>query len=128
MMNTVHVYSDTKLQLENHDIMNDSQDFCLDFDNDSDTRVNHNFEYDSEQVAIAEEVTLIKDTDDPIEITQTILLRHTIDQRINVLQYVQACAQKDKVLQSLQKSSTTDGPEGTVYNKCLNRWWKLNKE
>ena len=132
MMNTPHVYSDTKLQLENHDIMNDSQDFCLDFDNDSDTRVNHNFEYDSEQVAIAEEVTLIKDTDDPIEITQTILLRHTIDQRIemveNVLQYVQACAQEDKVLQSLEKSSTTDGPEGTVYNKCLNRGWKLNKE
>ena len=132
MMNTAHVYSDTKLQLENHDIMNDSQDFCLDFDNDSDTRVNHNFEYDSEQVAIAEEVTLIKDTDDPIEITQTILLRHTNDQRIemveNVLQYVQACAQEDKVLQSLEKSSTTDGPEGTVYNKCLNRGWKPNKE
>lgn len=112
--------------------MNDSQDFCLDFDNDSDTRVNHNFEYDSEQVAIAEEVTLIKDTDDPIEITQTIPLRHTNDQRIemveNVLQYVQACAQEDKVLQSLEKSSTTDGPEGTVYNRCLNRGWKLNKE
>ena len=84
MMNTAHVYSDTKLQLENHDIMNDSQDFCLDFDNDSDTRVNHNFEYDSEQVAIAEEVTLFKDTDDPIEITQTILVRHTIDQRIEI--------------------------------------------
>ena len=49
MMNTAHGYSDTKLQLEDHDIMNDSRDFCLDFANDSDTRVNHNFEYDSEQ-------------------------------------------------------------------------------
>ena len=50
----------------------------------------------------------------------------------NVLQYVQACAQEDKVLQPLEKSSTTDGPEGTVYNKCLNRGGggggKLNKE
>ena len=50
---------------------------------------------------------------------------YTIDQRIemveNVLQYVQACAQEDKVLQSLEESSITDGPEGTVYNKCLNR-------
>lgn len=63
----------SKLQLENHDIMNDSQDFCLDFDNDSDTRVNHNFEYDSEQVALAVEVAIIKYTDNPIEITQTIL-------------------------------------------------------
>ena len=73
------------------------------------TGVNHNFEYDSEQVAIAEEATLIEYTDDPIEITETILLRDTIDQRIemveNVLQYgVQACSQKDKVLQSLEES------------------------
>ena len=119
MINTVHVYRDTKLQLEDHDIMNDSQDFCLDFDNDSDTRVNHNFKCDSEQVAIAEEVTLIEYTDDPIEITQTTLLRHTIDQQMEtvekVLQYVQAFTQEDKVLQSLEESSTTDGPEGTVY-------------
>ena len=123
-MNTAHVYSDTKLQLEDHDIMNDSQDFCLDFDNDSDTRVNHNFEYDSEQVAIAEEPTLIEYTDDPTEITETILLRDTIDQRIemveNVLQYVQACSRKDKVLKSLEESSTTDGSDGTVYYRCLN--------
>ena len=80
--------------------MTDSHDFCLDFDNDSDTRVNHNFEYDSEQVA--EEVTLIENTDDPIEITQTTLLRRTMDQRIdvvaNVLQYLQACSQEAKVL------------------------------
>ena len=100
--------------------------------NDSDTRVNHNFEHDSEKVAIAEEATLIEYTDDPIEITQTTLLRHTIDQRMEtvekVLQYVQAFTQEDKVLQSLEESSTTDGPEGTVYNKCLKRGWKLNKE
>ena len=46
------------------------------------------------------------------------LLRRTIDQAIeiveNVLQYVQACLQKAKVLQSLKESSTTDCPEGTV--------------
>ena len=49
--------------------------------------------------------------------------RHTIDQGIemveNVLQYVQACSQKAKVLQSLKESSTTDGPEGTVSNKLV---------
>ena len=80
MMNTAHVYSNTKLQLEDYDIMNDSQDFCLDFDNDSDRTVNHNRLNDSEQVAIAEEVTLIEYTDDPIEMPQTIMLRNTIDQ------------------------------------------------
>ena len=121
MMNTAHVYSDTKLQLEDHDNMNDSQDFCLDFDNDSDTRVNHNFEYDSEQVAIAEEVTLIEYTDDPIEITQTIKLRHIIDQRIEMVENVLQYAGEDKVLQPLEESSTTDGSEGPVSNKCLNR-------
>ena len=46
----------------------------------------------------------------------------------NVLQYVQACSRKDKVLQSLEESSTTDGSEGTVYNSCLNCGRKLNKE
>ena len=76
MMNTAHVYSNTKLQMEDYDIMNDSQDFCLDFDNDSDRRVNHNFEFDSEQVAIAEEVTLIEYTDDPIEINYTVTSYH----------------------------------------------------
>ena len=37
----------------------------------------------------------------------------------SVLQYVQACSEKAKVLQSLKESSTTNGPEGTVSNKCL---------
>ena len=77
-------------------------------------------------------VTLIEYTDDPIEITPTILLRHTIDQRIgmveNVLQYVQTCSQEANMLQSLKESSTTDGPEGTASNKCLNWGWKLNNE
>ena len=52
----------TKLQMED-DIMEDFQDFCLDFGDDS---VNHNLDNDSEQAS--EEVTLIKYTDDPIEI------------------------------------------------------------
>ena len=45
----------------------------------------------------------------------------------NVLQYVQACSQKAKVLQSLKESSTTDGPEGTVSNKCLKSLELLKK-
>ena len=48
---------------------------------------------------------------------------HTIDQGIemvkNVLQYVEASLQKAKRLQSLKESSATDGPQGTVSNKCL---------
>ena len=45
----------------------------------------------------------------------------------NVLQYVQACSEKAKVLQSLKESSTTDGPEGTVSNKCLKSLELLKK-
>ena len=45
----------------------------------------------------------------------------------NVLQCVQACLQKAKVLQSLKESSTTDGPEGTVSNKCLKSLKLLKK-
>ena len=48
--------SDTKLQLEGES-MDDSQEFCLDFDSYSDMRVNHNFDNDSEPVV--EEGTLI---------------------------------------------------------------------
>ena len=77
MINTAHFHSDTKLQLEEHDIISDSQDFCRDFDNDSDMRVNHDFEYDSEQVAEEAWVTLIEHTDDPIDLfTLYVLFSH----------------------------------------------------
>ena len=35
------------------------------------------------------------------------------------LEYVQSCSMKSKELQSLKDNSTTDGPQGTVSNKCL---------
>ncbi|CAB4020104.1 Hypothetical predicted protein [Paramuricea clavata] len=47
----------------------------------------------------------------------------TIGEAINMvketLEYVQSCSMKSKELQSLKENSTTDGPEGTVSNKCL---------
>jgi len=46
--------------------VDDSQEFCLDFDNDSDMGVNHNFDNDSEQVV--EEGILIEYTDGPIDL------------------------------------------------------------
>ena len=56
---------------------------------------------------------------------------HTIDQGIklveNVLQYVQACSQKAKVLKSLKESSTTDGPEGAISNNSLKSLELLKK-
>ena len=56
---------------------------------------------------------------------------HTIDQGIeiakNVLQYVEASSQKAKRVQSLKKSSATDGPQGNVSNKCLKSLELLNK-
>ena len=44
-----------------------------------------------------------------------------------MLQYVQACSEKAKVLQLLKASSTTNGPEGTVSNKCLKSLELLKK-
>lgn len=40
----------------------------------------------------------------------------------NVLQYVQACAQEDKVLQSLEESSTTDDPKETFRDQTDVQW------
>lgn len=46
----------------------------------------------------------------------------------NALQYMQACSKKAKELQSLKESSTTDGPKGTVSNKCLKSLERQSEE
>ena len=55
---------------------------------------------------------------------------HSIDQGIKMVEnvlYVHPCSQKAEVLQSLKESSTTDGPGGTVSNKCSKSLGLLKK-